>query len=256
MFSELKMYNLNEKKIRLGSKSDGGYVVLKKYCKNIDFFYSFGVEDNIDFETSFEKIFSPKQIQLYDHTIKKYPTFSKKMNFFKKGLSNKPSKKFISLDQLIFISNNNFLKMDIEYDEWEVFNDVKYDTLLRFQQIVCEFHFFFLDIDDIDQKKILTPYFREFTRNNYKKINKMLFHKYETVLKKINNYFYIFHLSANNSLPKKNIFGKSIPQLLEISFLRKDLVRNVKEFKGSLPIKGLDYPNKNYKPDIYNFYPI
>jgi len=76
------------------------------------------------------------------------------------------------------------------------------------------------------------------------------------VLNKLNQNFVLFHLSANNSLPLKKIKGKFIPQLLEFSYVRKDLISKLKISQKTLPIKNLDCANKPYKPDFKNFYPF
>ena len=255
MFKYLKIYKLNSKKIRIGPKKDGGYILLNEISKNVDNLYSFGVEDNIDFEIDFNLRFKPKNIFLYDHTVDKLP---KKTNFkfIKKGLSHKKTNKFITLDELNINNNkNNILKMDIEYDEWSVFEKVSTRTLASFKQIICEFHFFFLNPKNVDHEN-LTPYFTNFSKNNYKKINHLLKQRYEKILKKILNYFTIFHLSANNSLPLQKIFNIKFPQLVELSLVRNDLIKTKIEFKGKIPIKKLDFPNKPYKPDLINFYPF
>lgn len=114
--------------------------------------------------------------------------------------------------------------MDIEYDEWEVFDEISVDVLSKFNQIICEFHFFFLDPLNLDNEK-LTPYFTKFSKNNYKKINYLLKQRYEKVLKKLTRHFTIFHLSANNSLPLKKLFNKKFPQLIELSLVNNRFVK-------------------------------
>ena len=49
MFKFLKLYDVGYKKIRVGPKKDGGYILLKELNKCIKNLLSFGVEDNIDF---------------------------------------------------------------------------------------------------------------------------------------------------------------------------------------------------------------
>ena len=167
------------------------------------------------------------------------------------------SKNFETLENITKnFDDNNILKMDIEYDEWEVFENVNTNTLKKFKQIIVEFHLFFLDENDVDANNKLTPYFKQFSKDNYNKINKFLLKKYENVFKKLIMNFTLFHISANNSLPIKKIFKTKFPQLLELSLVRNDLVKKKKLFKGSLPIKDLDYPNKYYKDDLKNFYPF
>lgn len=256
MFKFLKLYDVGYKKIRVGPKKDGGYILLKEPSKNIKNLLSFGVEDNIDFEIDFNKKFKPRKISLFDHTVNKLPKKTK-FSFIKKGLSDKKNKKFETLKSISKnFDNNNILKMDIEFDEWKIFENIEIETLIKFKQIICEFHLFFLEKKDVDSDKKLTPYFKNFSINNYEKINKMLLHRYETVFKKLNQYFTTYHLSANNSLPLKKLFGKKFPQLIEISFVRNDLINKKKLYEGKLPIKNLDFANKTYKRDLKKFYPF
>ena len=46
----------NNELIRLGSRYDGGYVILKKQIKETNCLVSFGVSDNWDFEEDFYKL--------------------------------------------------------------------------------------------------------------------------------------------------------------------------------------------------------
>ena len=256
MFNLFKIYDVGFSKVRVGPKKDGGYILLNEHSKNINNLLSFGVEDNIDFELDFSKKFKPSFTKLYDHTVKKLPK-KNKFIFKKIGLGVKNSKNFKTLENISKnFDDNNILKMDIEYDEWSIFERVDMNTLRKFKQIVVEFHLFFLEERDVDSRNKLTPYFKEFSKNNYNKINKFLLCRYENVIKKLITNFTIFHISANNSLPLKKLFKKKFPQLLEVSFVRSDLIKQKKLYQGSLPLKNLDYPNKFYKSDLKNFYPF
>ena len=216
MFKYFKLYNVGFKKIRVGPNKDGGYVLLKEPSKKISNLLSFGVENNIDFEVDFNNKFRPISTKLYDHTVDKLPRKNNNFLFKKKGLGIKKNKKFDTLENITKkFDKNNILKIDIEFDEWDIFENLSIDTLLKFKQIICEFHLFFLDENDVDSNNQLTPYFKQFSKDNYKKINKLLLKRYENVFKKLNNHFTIFHISANNSLPIKKLFRKKFPQLLE-----------------------------------------
>ena len=94
MFKNLKIYNLDYKKKRIGPKKDGGYILLDQVSNKTDYLYSFGVENNIDFEIDFYSRYRPKKIFLFDHTIKKLPKKTK-FKFIKKGLSSKKKKKIL-----------------------------------------------------------------------------------------------------------------------------------------------------------------
>lgn len=257
-YKELEIYNINSKLERIGSKNDGGYVVATNLSKNINLL-SFGVEDNFEFELDIQKYIKTKSIKLFDHTIK--PIKNKNFKYFNKGLSDEKSANFTTLEQEITNlknSSKNILKLDIEYDEWKIFEKINVNTLKKFEQIIVEFHPFFLNDYDVNSRSELSPYFYSFSKNNYKKINIELIKKYTKVIKKLNDNFILYHISLNNSLPLKKFYSFKVPQLIECSFIRKDKIKNrkIKKFKGKLPISGIDFPNKTDRPDIVNFYPF
>ena len=76
------------------------------------------------------------------------------------------------------------------------------------------------------------------------------------MLRRLNEFFFLFHIHANNSLPKVNLGGQTFPPLLELSWVRKDLARYRRVTQEKYPIKGIDYPNKNDRPDIEKVYPF
>jgi len=148
--------------------------------------------------------------------------------------------------------------MDIEWDEWNVLDKINSRTLNLFNQILLEIHIIHIDTNNnfmLNNKK-LSPYFSKFYLNVYNQINDNLFSYYYKILKKIQKYFYIFHIHANNSLQMVEINNISFPPLLELSFVRKDLVKKAKITNEIFPITGLDYPNKSYRSEITNFYPL
>ena len=116
--------------------------------------------------------------------------------------------------------------------------------------MLIEFHIVTIDEMGIGGLPSVSPYFRTFYQSVNYKIQNNLFELYYEVIKKLNKYFYAFHIHANNSLPKINLNGYSFPPLVELSFVRKDLVQNVTETKAKFPVDGLDFPNKMDRNDI------
>ncbi len=98
-------------------------------------------------------------------------------------------------------SNNLVLKIDIEGYEWDVFDKINVEDLKRFTQIVCEFHR--MDqlawVDKIDV--------------------------FERVIQKLSLYFNVIHMHANNVGWLVDVDYVKVPVLLEISFVRNDLVK-------------------------------
>lgn len=237
-------------RIRLGNKSDGGYVVLREICEKTEMVCSYGIGADIEFEKDFMDHFQKARIELYDPTISQIPIIEKpsssvRVTFKKEGIGNGYNNKHR------IKKNNTLLKLDIEWDEWDFLDHILEEDLARITQFIVEFH-----IVNVEVTKKYTPYFTKFYSNIYDHINLKIFAQYIRVLKKINQFFYLYHLHPNNSLPILNIGGYEIPPLLEASFVNKHCVFSTQKFKESLPLKNLDYPNKTDRTDIINFYPF
>ena len=119
---------VGHKKIRIGKKADGGYILLDD-LKNIKIAYSFGISREI----SFDKELADKKIDvyMYDHTIKSLPFENSRFHWKKIGLSGIISNKtnLKTLPELLkenghFKENDIILKIDIESHEWEVFQNL------------------------------------------------------------------------------------------------------------------------------------
>jgi len=114
------------------------------------------------------------------------------------------------------IKDNNLLMcMDIEGCEYEVLLNLDKENLLKFSQISLEIH-------GAPDSKNLIP-----------------------LLERLNENYSLFHVHANNY----SGFTMNFPQVLELSFLRKDLEKIKKVESNSFPIKDLDYPNNPSSKD-------
>lgn len=245
-FNELnKVYDCNLTKIRIGNQHDGGYIALKEICEKTKVGYSFGIGDDIGFEMDFIKRFPNSTIECFDPTIESLPNYSDKNLTFKKLGPNSLNK----------IEDNSLLKMDIEGCEWdaitgsaEMFNIM---NLRKFNQILIEIHLL-----HVEPRKTKSDYFNDMYQRFADAVNESLFNNYYRALKTLNHFFYIFHIHPNNSLPKISIGEYKFPPLIELSFVRKDLVDTIYETHTNFPVDGLDSPNKTDRMDIFNFYPI
>lgn len=215
---------LGYKKIRIGNKSDGGYILLND-LNNIKIGYSFGISREI----SFDKELADNNIDvfMYDHTINKLPFKNSKFHWKKIGLTgiknNKSNMK--TLSELIKENGhsnetNMILKMDIESYEWDVFKNLPINNLRQFKYIVGEFHFF--------------------SSNHL---------KYYNILKKLIETHQIFHIHCNNCGRITTLNGYSICSHMEISFIQKEGYEFTED-NNIYPIEGLDYKNCKNKEDI------
>lgn len=242
--NQFKVYDVGLTKIRIGNNGDGGYVTLKELCAKTDTVYSFGVGDDVSFELDFVNRFpNVQEIKLCDPTIDKLPLEHPRFEFFKHCIMD---------INPVDIPKDSLLKVDVEWNEWEAFDELfNANDLNKFSQILIEFH-----IVHAEPREWLSPYFKGFYQSVFDKINEDLFARYCEVMRRLNEQFYIFHIHANNSLPLINVGGHTFPPLLEVSFVRKDLARAVYSTSEHFPIEGLDFPNKTDRMDILGWWPI
>jgi hypothetical protein len=218
-----KVYDCdNLTKFRIGNKSDGGYVLLKELCDRIKTIYTFGVGNDVSFELDFIERYPDTWFKMFDPTINRLPTRHNRFVFYKSD---------IQALELSEIPEDSLLKMDVEYSEWEDLLTLNEKVYKKFSQMLIEFH-----IVDVPDKQGLSSYFSNFYKEIYRDMNNVLFGFYYRVLQGLNELFYISHIHANNSLPKIEVGGCRFPPLLEVSFVRKDLVGDVVTTHGDFPL--------------------
>ena len=134
-----------KKRILIGRKADGGYVLLDDF-ENIKIAYSFGIEA----DAYFDKDLADRGIDvyMYDHTINNLPFENPKFHWKKIGVGGKndTNENIKTLEELIkenghSSEKNMILKMDIESYEWNTLKDLSEDILNQFKYILIEFHF-------------------------------------------------------------------------------------------------------------------
>lgn len=247
--SEINVYDLGLKKIRIGNQGDGGYIAAKELCESTKVVFSFGIGDDVSFEKSFAenyRQFCLSKLFAFDPFIKQLPTNTQ-------GIEWK-AEKVESLDDIVkYNGKNALLKMDIEWDEWDLLQNTSTVILERFSQIIIELHV--VHIQEV-QPGVYSPYFTELYQKIYDRHNEQLFLKYTDVMRRLNQFFFLFHIHANNSLPEVNLGEQTFPPLLELSWVRKDLARYRRLTKEEYPIIGLDFQNKDDRPDIEKVYPF
>jgi tetratricopeptide (TPR) repeat protein len=183
-------------KIRLGSAADGGYVQLDD-LRHISRAFSLGVstDDNWDIVLALKGI----AVEQYDHSIASAPTSHPLLTFNRKRISAVGSDDCVSLGEVVARHARNdtadlILKIDIEGDEWDVFDQAEGETLARFAQIVCEFHHLFQLRDE-------------------------RFHaRARRVFTKLAGHFSVVHVHANNYGAVSSISGNTIPDTLEVTY--------------------------------------
>jgi hypothetical protein len=240
----IKIYQTPFTKIRVGGPNDGGYILLRELCEKSEWLYSFGIGDDTAFEDDLMEKFPQIKVKAFDPYNDMVPVKYKRFQFHKYGLGTgwKPLKE---------VKPNSILKMDIEWDEWAAVHMFPEEQLTQFRMLVIEFH-----LVHCEPKESYSPYFYQMYNWVFDRINQDMFVNYHETFKWLNNWFLPFHIHANNSLPQVQLDGYIFPPLLEISFIRRDLLSGKRELsQEEFPVAGLDSPNKTNRPDILDYYP-
>ena len=251
--SFLKPYNVKtENLIRIGPKSDGGYIVHKDSINLTKKIITCGLNDDWKFEKNFTKLNNHCFVEAYDHTIDKdfwYQRFKKDIiHFFllKKLRLSKIIKMFDYIDYKIFFKKKNihFLK--------KVVRDSKKEDEISLTNIIDNFEDIFLKIDIEGNEYEILP---EVTKHSEKIISLIVeFHDIDSNLDKIekfiieNKFLKLIHIHANNY---KDINTNGNPNDIELTFVNKNKINISNErSQKSYPIHGLDYKNLKRKKDI------
>ncbi len=243
----LKPYHLNKTNlIRIGPKTDGGYVIDKRILRKTKTLITCGLSDDWEFEKCFLKKNHNLKIFAYDHTVNKKFW----LNRFKKDIVSLFLLKKLKIKKLLdifkYINYRFFFSGNIKHYEKKIVFTKKNNQEITIPNIVDNHKEVFLKIDiEGDEYKIL---------NDIKKSSKKIFfliiefHDIHKNLKKIRKFISksdlkIIHIHANNygGIDKNNN-----PKVIELSMLNsKKIQLNKILTKRKYPIINLDY--KNFK---------
>ncbi len=225
ILKKLLPYKTDFELIRLGDDNDGGYLIpddLLNITKN----YSAGVGNLTKFELDLEKKYSisSKMIDLNDVDLKLLPITSE---FQKKKIGISSYGENLSINEWLNSDKGEIiLKMDIEGDEYATLSAISDENLNKIRILVLEIH-------DL----------RHLRNYSFYKI-------FEKVLSRLNHFFYVCHLHINNVSSIKEIGGYDIPDMLEITLIKKNRVKNFSNEFAKLPNK-LDQKTIPDKKEIF-----
>ena len=247
-----KPYRSNKQNlIRIGPKSDGGYIIDKRVIKKTIAVISCGLNDDWEFEKHFIKLNPNCKLIAYDHTVNhkfwkerfkkdfisliflkkirlnkildvfkylSYRSFFSKKNIhhIKKVVLNQKNKNEISIINILKKHEKLILKLDIEGDEYSILNQVKREHK-KINLLIIEFH---------DISKNLGKIKNFIHRSNYK----------------------LIHIHGNNYAGLDN---HKNPNVIECTFINKNKFK-VSRFKSKFkyPIPYLDFKNLKRREDI------
>jgi hypothetical protein len=229
LFTLLQPQNIHQEKKRLGPQQDGGYVMPVSVLEKCDALFTYGVGGETRYEEEFSRDYK-KPVYMFDHTLPVAPylphicTVDENIKFFREGLGSEPNcRDFLAHYAEIQKTGEVFLKIDIEGGEYDYLLNVDMEALSKVVTgINLEFHWLH---EEPRQVKMIE------------------------VMKRLNQYFVMNHIHANNWVNMFPLDGRMIPIVLEMSFINK---RHVESFEPDLqqfPVAGLDWPNKPDAPD-------
>jgi len=223
----LKLYKTkNFSKIRLGNKFDGGYVILNDLV-NYDLFISCGISNNIDFEKDFLDKYKNVTCLAFDGTISNIPNNNYNIQFIKKNIGNVDNDTTTTLTEYLKNHENIFLKMDIETWEFRWLEKIKEQNMKKFAQIVIEIHFPFTLSEGIFNSRCGLIEVKE-------KIN---------LIKKLFKNHKMFHIHGNSACGVTKYENKKLPNVIQCTFVRNDLVSDYQLDNRTIPDPALDNIN-------------
>lgn len=212
---------------RVGHKNDGGYVMIEGLLHG-ERAYSIGVGKKADWEVEMADTYGYTSY-MYDHTVKGSPVQHPKLRFSPIGLGTGDRMK--ELRQMILDNGhrsdkNMVLSCDIEGGEWDILADIDDYTFAQFSQIGLEFHWLLKQCS---------------TERSLKRM--------DNALKAINETHVPFHIHGNNWAGYFMVEGVKVPDVLEVSYVRRDLVELDMETVPTFPTV-YDGVNNVTRPEI------
>ena len=210
-------------KQRYGGRHDGGYVMPQELVENAPFVYSYGIggdPEGVEFDLQMAQELG-KKVFMYDASIKNPPVNHENFCFKPQYLNADNFYEHI-VENSHHKSTNIVAQIDIEGSEYEVFRSCSSEV---FKHINC----FSLEIHDLlAENPWGVPSLIGFKDGFDEKI---------AMLERINRYYFVFHVHANN-----HSYDGEIPNVVEATFVRKDSAQITGVENAQYPIFNLDFP--------------
>jgi hypothetical protein len=227
LFSPLRPWALSAlSKVRLGTELDGGYVVPEDW-KTVSKLLSLGVGPENSFDLVFARVGIP--VEAYDHTIVRLPVEHPQIRWHRKKIDNSAEiHSACSLDRILGreVSGGGLgLKIDIEGWEYPAFLGCTEENLCKARFIVGEFHGLARSLETNGTQAL------------------------EATFTKLQKYFSVIHVHANNASEIRILGGVLVPNLLEITWVNRAHYA-LKPSEETFPT-FLDRPNRSDRCDLW-----
>ena len=187
-----------------GNEFDGGYFISSKLGKKINLI-SIGIGDNCTFDLEVAK--RGGIVHMYDGTIKKIQNLPENMFFVEKNVGNNDKTNEIELtlvvkrflESITTLDDVNAIKIDIEGNEWKIFDKFDFNYLKNFNTLIVEFHEINENLKNKDQQKLMID-----------------------VLSNIKNYFVPIYFCPNNWSQVIRSGLQLLPNVFEIVYINRE----------------------------------
>lgn len=208
---------------RWGGTRDGGYILFPEAALQSDILYTYGIGHSTTFEAEYCEATGNKSIA-FDHTVRRLPHAHENIIFVKEGVAGGKRDKMDSYmnHHAQHGGKSPLLKIDIEGWEYEVLSSIPQELLKQSPVLLLEVHNLETRLDEFIE-----------------------------MMQKINQDFVLVHLHPNNWGKTFNIEGHEFPDVLELSFINKNVSLLIEKTVLNLPLENLDRKNHSRRPDIY-----
>lgn len=223
----LRPYDVvGKQKVRVGRAFDGGYMMIDAF-DGVEAAYSLGINDDVSWDL--DMALRGIEIYQYDHTIEALPVENPRFHWQKLGIAPSSFDNMRSIDDLIKEnkhtgSSNLILKCDIECHEWNVLSVLPQEDLRKFSQIVLELH-------------------------DLPRLGNQLDDNARRAIANLTASHNVVHVHGNNFARFSVIGGISLPHVIELTLLRKDMGEFVPS-KETFPT-AMDMPCHSLEADLY-----
>lgn len=240
-------------RVRIGPQRDGGYVVVDGVAANADVLVTYGVGWDTAFELDFRDRYGAR-VLMFDPTMfpeswvrtwaaarspRELWRIFKRWRFIRswarerrrqglvvieEGIAAKTRARYATLrdhfERYELNDKDVFLKIDIEGNEFDVLMDGDMPELRSVSQMVIELH-------GLETR----------------------WHDIELILRTTLRDFSIVHVHGNNFAPRFEVAEKMVPQVIELTLVRDDVLGAAEPSREPLPLPDLDFPNRRSLPD-------
>jgi hypothetical protein len=214
---------------RYGSVADGGYLIPVKAVNDSKFLISGGIKTNNEFEIELANL-GIMGIQI-DNSIDIPPKDHKNLTFKRATLGGKSGVLIDELLRTFDSTSQGVLKLDIEGSEYETLSEV--ESFTRFTTIILELH------------------------NLHKIVDDQFWEVFKGILDKLSKKHSVVYLTPNNCCGFSIIGGVPIPNVLEVTWARNDLVSGKKftKIENLHPEKTPTNIENRAQLDVSNIFP-